>query len=114
LENNMAFNTKQDLVEAIKKTLVKDINEVPEDLKELLDSQAGKLADVMIEYVQAELQQLLSFIVKDNSFSVANSNPSNGVTGLSVKPVGVKQYKPLFAPPKKDGWVELVNAIKNK
>lgn len=110
----MSIKNKQELIDLIKASLVEDLNNVPEKIdipssdasgkiqtiepRKQLTNQAEKLANVMIEYVNAEIQNLFETLKKQNAYTLSNSNAtySNYFNGITIVPSEIKNYKPLI------------------
>jgi len=116
LVNNMSINNKQELIDLIKNALVEDLSKIQDKIdivieggdsprietiypKKQLELQAEKLANVMIDYVNSEIQNLFTSLKQQNAYTIANSNSnsSSAFSGITIAPSQIKNYKPLLS-----------------
>lgn len=110
----MSIKNKQELIDLIKNALVEDLSKIQDKIdivieggdnpkietlypKKQLEAQAEKLANVMIDYVNSEIQNLFSSLKQQNAYTIANSNASTAFSGITIAPSQIKNYKPLLS-----------------
>ncbi len=113
----MSINSKQQLIDLIKVSLVEDLSKIQEIVeirysvdgseqiqnvypKKQLELQAERLANVMIEYVNSELENLLNYLKLQNAYTISNtnldSNSTGLLTGITVVPSQIINFRPLI------------------
>jgi len=111
--NNMSIKNKQELIDLIKNALVEDLSKIQDKIdivieggtnpkietiypRKQLDLQAEKLANVMITYVNSEIQNLFSSLNQQNAYTIASSTTNSAFNSITIAPSQIINYKPLI------------------
>jgi len=109
----MSIKNKQELIDLIKNALVEDLSKIQDKIdivieggdnpkietiypKKQLDLQAEKLANVMIVYVNSEIQNLFSSLNQQNAYTVASSVTNSVFNNAIISPSQITNYKPII------------------
>lgn len=109
----MSIKNKQELIDLIKNALVEDLSKIQDKIdivieggespktetiypRKQLDLQAEKLANVMITYVNSEIQNLFFSLNQQNAYTIASSTTNSAFNSITIAPSQITNYKPLI------------------